>query len=377
MNLPLTLYIHLPWCVRKCPYCDFNSHALRGEVPENGYVDALLADLDDEATRTQGREVHAIFFGGGTPSLFSAPAIGRILDHAAAGLSLATDCEVTLEANPGTAEAARFAGYRAAGVNRLSLGVQSFDDTMLRTLGRIHGAAEAERAMAFAREAGFERINLDLMHGLPGQSEDGAVRDIEAALAFDPGHISHYQLTLEPNTAFHRDPPELPDDDSLAAIQDACHDRLRAAGYAQYEVSAWARPGQECRHNLNYWGFGDYLGIGAGAHGKLTDTGGRVTRRWKKKHPSAWIGGATEQLDGREELDAGTLEFEFLLNTLRLRDGFTESSFHSRTGRNIDELRPKLEQARRDGLLEFQENHWRASDLGWRFLNDLQARFLP
>lgn len=369
--------MHLPWCVRKCPYCDFNSHALRDDLPEDAYLDALLADLDDEAARVSGREVHALFFGGGTPSLFSANAIGRVLDRAAARLKLSGDCEVTLEANPGTAEAARFAGYRAAGVNRLSIGVQSFDDSMLQKLGRIHDGAAAMRALEMARTAGFDRINLDLMHGLPGQSLDGAVADMRRALAFDPGHVSHYQLTIEPNTAFHADPPVLPDDDTLWTIQEACHAELVQAGYQQYEVSAWARPGDECRHNLNYWRFGDYLGIGAGAHGKLTDADGTTMRGWKKRHPTAWTEGAGERTEGAAKLDPQTRMFEFLLNALRLRNGFTEDEFHERTGRQINEVADSLNAAGARGLLENQGNRWRASELGWRFLNDLQAMFLP
>lgn len=377
MNLPLTLYVHLPWCVRKCPYCDFNSHAMRDELPESEYIDALLADLNEEASRVAGRSVHAIFFGGGTPSLFSASGIGRILDQACSALALSNDCEITLEANPGTVESGRFAGFRAAGVNRLSIGVQSFDPAALSALGRVHDDVAARHALDEARRAGFDRINIDLMHGLPGQTVTGALRDVEEALAFDPGHVSHYQLTLEPNTAFHRDPPVLPDEDTLADIQDACHQRLADAGYDQYEISAWARAGQACRHNLNYWHFGDYLGIGAGAHGKLTLKDGQVTRRWKKRHPKAWTTPDGTWVEGEAALDTDTLAFEFMLNALRLRAGFTESLFEAHTGLQFDQVQGKLAQAQARGLMENTDEHWQPSALGWRFLNDLQALFLP
>ncbi|MEX0899346.1 MAG: radical SAM family heme chaperone HemW [Gammaproteobacteria bacterium] len=375
--LPLTLYVHLPWCVRKCPYCDFNSHALIGDLPEHTYIPSLLADLDAEAARAEGRPVHAIFFGGGTPSLFSAQAIGAVLDRAASQLALTEDCEVTLEANPGASEFGRFAGYHTAGVNRLSLGIQSFDNAMLTALGRIHDSAEAGQAIDAAARAGFARINLDLMHGLPGQTPAGAAADLDRALAYDTGHQSWYQLTLEPNTAFHHSPPALPDDDSLARIQDAGTERLAAAGYAQYEVSAWARPGEESRHNLNYWRFGDYLGVGAGAHGKLTGVDGRVVRRWKLRHPRAWANPAAPKIDGEQRLDAQTLRFEFMLNALRLREGFEESLFHERTGLEILSDETPWREARTRGLLECVDRRWRATELGWRFLDDLQTLFLP
>ncbi len=376
MPLPLTLYVHLPWCVRRCPYCDFNAHALAGDLPEDEYIAALLADLDEEATRAQGREVHAIFFGGGTPSLFSAAAIGRIVDRAAATLTLTADCEVTLEANPGAAEYGKFAGFRVAGVNRLSLGIQSFDDGMLKALGRIHDAAEAETAIAAARRAGFSRINLDLMYGLPGQTAPGARADIERALAHDPGHVSWYELTLEPNTPFGHSPPTLPDEDALAAIQAAGEAAFETAGYRRYEVSAWSRHGDACRHNLNYWRFGDYLGVGAGAHGKLTLDDGRPVRRWKKRHPKAWLASGN-RLDGTVELDPPTLRFEFMLNALRLSEGFTELMFHDRTGREFSEVAPILGQAEARGLVARDGGRWAPTDLGRRFLNDLQGLFLP
>ncbi|MFN2301256.1 MAG: radical SAM family heme chaperone HemW [Gammaproteobacteria bacterium] len=375
--LPLTLYVHLPWCVRKCPYCDFNSHALDGAVPEQDYLPALLADLDLEAARAAGRPVHAIFFGGGTPSLFSAAAIGSILDRAAERLALTDDCEVTLEANPGASEQERFAGYRAAGVNRISIGVQSFDDAMLRALGRIHDGADAARAIDAAARAGFNRINLDLMHVLPGQDVAGALTDIERALSYDTGHLSYYQLTIEPNTAFHNAPPQLPDDDAAATIQDAAYARLAAVGYRQYEVSAWARPGDECRHNLNYWRFGDYLGVGAGAHGKLSDDSGRIVRTWKLRHPRAWADPSADKVDGTQELAPPDARFEFMLNALRLRDGFTEKDFYERTDRPFSEIDRPIASAVDRGLLERSSTGWQATERGWRFLNDLQALFLP
>src|SRR5215469_7701003 len=286
---PLSLYVHMPWCVKKCPYCDFNSHGLKGEPPPYAdYVDVLLADLDadlrDFGAAVHGRAVHSIFFGGGTPSLFAPELIDRFLDGVRERLPLIEGAEITLETNPGTVEHGRFDGYLAAGVNRLSFGIQSFDDDKLRRLGRIHSASEAEAAVKSAQDAGYANINLDLMYALPQQTLDGAQADVTRAIALQPTHISHYQLTLEPNTAFAANPPPLPDDDHSWAMQEACEQALAAAGYGQYEVSAYAQPGRRCVHNLNYWRFGDYLGIGAGAHGKLTDTGtGEVLRRWKTR----------------------------------------------------------------------------------------------
>lgn len=380
MEIPLGLYIHLPWCERRCPYCDFNAHALRGQLPEADYLDALCADLRLEADRAAGRRVDSIFIGGGTPSLFSAAAIGRSLDEAARTLTLAADCEITLEANPGSAEAARFRGYHAAGVNRLSLGIQSFDDASLVRLGRIHDRAAALRAIESARAAGFERLNLDLMHGLPGQDVEHAHADLVQALAQSPGHISHYQLTLEPNTPFYRDPPELPGEDTLADIQDDCESLLEATGYLRYEISAWSLPGQESRHNLNYWRYGDYLGIGAGAHGKLTGADGRIVRRIRHRHPQAYLAAAADGRFIRAESQPDDAEraFEYMLNALRLREGFTEAAFVERTGLPVERIRPVLVRAARRGLLEQPAEHaWRPTGRGQRYLNDLQAMFLP
>ena len=288
----LSLYVHLPWCVKKCPYCDFNSHGLKGTLPEAAYVDALLRDLDQDLPRVAGRRIETVFFGGGTPSLFSAAAIARFLDGALRRLPFAADAEVTLEANPGTVERGRFAEYRAAGVTRLSIGVQSFDPAALKVLGRIHSSTEAVTAAEEAHAAGLANFNLDLMYALPGQSLEGALDDVARAATLKPAHISHYQLTLEPNTLFHAHPPTLPDEDTAWAMQEACQGALAERGYKQYEVSAYAQAGRECRHNLNYWRFGDYLGLGAGAHGKLTDASGRVTRIWKVKHPETYLRGA-------------------------------------------------------------------------------------
>jgi oxygen-independent coproporphyrinogen-3 oxidase len=383
---PLALYVHLPWCVRKCPYCDFNSHPLTlvggASVPDEAvYIAALLADLDQELSwlADQGgnrqRPLIAIFLGGGTPSLFSAEAIGELLRGVRERLDWGPDIEVTLEANPGTAEAARFAGYRAAGVNRLSIGVQSFAAPQLAALGRIHGAAEAVAAFRMAREAGFERVNLDLMFGLPGQTESMAIADLERAVALQPSHLSWYQLTLEPNTEFARRPPVLPDDDRIWAIQRAGRHRLARAGYRQYEVSAYARAGDQCRHNLNYWQFGDYLGIGAGAHGKLTQAGRRVVRRWKARHPREYLrsAGTPGATAGEQVLAEADLRLEFMLNALRLVDGVEPRLFAERTGLDLASIDRPLQRARQLGLLE--ADALRPTEFGRRFLNDLVNLF--
>ena len=379
-DVPLAVYVHLPWCVRKCPYCDFNSHPQRGALPIREYVDALLADLDHDLALAGARPVQAVFFGGGTPSLFPPEAIARVLQGLAARLPLAADAEVTLEANPGTVEHGPFAGYRAAGVNRLSFGVQSFDDGCLQRLGRIHTAGEAERAVKAAQDAGFGEINLDLMYALPGQTLAMAVDDVERALALQPGHLSHYQLTLEPNTLFAlRPPPGLPDPDLAWEMQEASQARLAAAGLLQYEVSAYAQPGRACRHNLNYWRFGDYLGLGAGAHAKLTLADGRVLRRWKQRHPAAYLAqaGSAAAIGGDEVLDPARLAFDFMLNALRLRDGVPLALFGARTGLPVDAIAAPLAQARARGWLEPDPAWLRTTDLGWRFLNDVLGLFLP
>jgi len=379
---PLSLYVHLPWCVRKCPYCDFNSHAMpaRG-VPEAAYLAALLDDLEHAARDVAGRPLVSIFFGGGTPSLFSADSIGRIVERAVQRLDAAPDLEVTLEANPGTVERGRFAAYRAAGVNRVSLGAQSFSDRHLVALGRIHARDETLAAVEELRAAQLDNFNLDLMYALPEQTLEEALADLEQAIRLEPPHLSHYQLTLEPGTAFEKRPPRLPDDESAYAMQLACQQRLAAAGYRHYEVSAYARAGRECRHNLNYWCFGDYLGIGAGAHGKVTDVvRGRVVRTARVKQPGRYLAAMqpAARLDEMRDVPAGDLAFEFCLNALRLGDGFDVESFESRTGLPWSVIAGTVADAVRKGLLApAPGSRWAPTELGARFLNDLQAMFLP
>ena len=376
---PLSLYAHFPWCVRKCPYCDFNSHTAGDRPPLDRYIDALLVDLEQEAVRANGRTVTSIFFGGGTPSLFSPAAIGRLLEKARGLLDVAGDAEITMEANPGTVECGALAGYRGAGVNRLSIGAQSFDDAALKRLGRIHGSDDIRHAFAEAADAGFDNINLDLMHGLPEQTLDKALADIDAAIELGPAHISWYQLTLEPNTVFYARPPAgLPNEDALAEIQDAGGARLQAAGFEQYEVSAWARAGRRCRHNLNYWLFGDYLAIGAGAHGKCSSPRG-IYRYRKPANPLQYLqvieGGGDPGPD--ETVAPADLPFEFMVNALRLVEGFTETDFRARTGLSVDDLEAMMREPLGKGLVERQPGgRWMPSALGRRFLNDLQAGFL-
>ena len=376
---PLSLYIHIPWCVKKCPYCDFNSHGLRGTLPEAAYVDALTRDLEQDLPRVTGREIQSVFFGGGTPSLFSAAAIGRILEGARTQLPFAPDAEVTLEANPGTVERGRFAEYKSAGVTRLSIGVQSFNPEHLQRLGRIHSSDEAVRAAEEAHAAGLGNFNLDLMYALPQQSNEQALTDVRRAMALAPAHLSHYQLTLEPNTEFHAHPPQLPDGDSAWDMQLACQAELTAGGYAQYEVSAYAREGRQCRHNLNYWRFGDYLGIGAGAHGKLTDGSGRVTRLWKLKHPETYLksAGTPACLGGVDAVSETDLAFEYMLNRLRLTEALALEDFRSATGLAPALLAPGLERGRSLGLLDETPLGWRVTPKGQAYLNDLQGLFLP
>jgi oxygen-independent coproporphyrinogen-3 oxidase len=377
---PLSLYVHLPWCVRKCPYCDFNSHERKGKLPFEGYVDALLADLDFDLPLAWGRTVHSVFFGGGTPSLFPPAAIDRFLQQASARLRFAPETEITLETNPGTVEHGPFAGYRAAGVNRLSFGVQSFDDGCLQRLGRIHTSGDAERAVKAAQDAGFDNFNLDLMYALPGQDLAMAVADVERAVALGPTHVSHYQLTLEPNTMFAARPPAgIPDEDSAWDMQEACQARLAAAGFGQYEVSAWARPGRQCAHNLNYWQFGDYLGIGAGAHGKLTlGAEQRVLRRWKVKHPAEYLAraGSAAAIGGDDVLNAGRLPFDFMLNALRLNAGVPMSLFEARTGLPRAAIAGRLAVARERGWIEPDAERLQPTELGLRFANDAIGLFL-
>jgi len=378
-RLPLSLYVHLPWCVRKCPYCDFNSHSSGGDAPVSRYVDALLIDLEREAQRADGRVVETVFLGGGTPSLFPPAEIGRLLDGAARCLGIAADAEVTMEVNPGTVECGSPAGYRAAGVNRLSVGAQSFDDRSLQAIGRIHGSDDIRRSVAEARAAGFDNINLDLMYALPGQTVEMAQADIAEAVRLEPSHLSWYQLTLEPNTVFHARPPaDLPDEELMWDIQDAGMAQLSDAGFRQYEVSAWARAGRECRHNLNYWQFGDYLAAGAGAHGKVTDRDG-VLRYRKVANPVQYMQTmeAGEHGTEAEVPDDATILFEFMLNALRLVDGFSEARFEERTGLSAARLATEAANALARGLLvRGPAGDWQPTALGRRFLNDLQAEFL-
>jgi oxygen-independent coproporphyrinogen-3 oxidase len=374
---PLSLYVHIPWCVRKCPYCDFNSHEVRAKIPEPEYIDALLRDLEQDLPRVWGRIVHTIFIGGGTPSLFSPEAIDRLLSGIRARLPLDQNPEITLEANPGTVELERFQGFRAAGVNRLSIGIQSFDEEKLKALGRIHGREEALRAAEAARAAGFDNFNLDLMFGLPGQTVEQALTDMRTAMALRPTHLSAYQLTIEPNTLFHARPPTLPDDDTAWEMQNQLQTELAAADYRQYEVSAYARPGYECRHNLNYWKFGDYLGIGAGAHAKITDRTG-ITRLWKVKHPNEYLSaaGTPESIGGEQKLSRHDAVAEFMLNALRLVDGFPSPLFQERAGLPISACEAKLTLAENQGLIDWDTRTIRPTPQGRRFLNNLLELFV-
>ncbi|WP_440941044.1 radical SAM family heme chaperone HemW [Immundisolibacter sp.] len=375
---PLSLYVHLPWCVRKCPYCDFNSHVAGAALPQAAYIDALLRDLEADLPLVWGRPVISVFLGGGTPSLFEPDAIDRLLSELRARLPVLAGAEITLEANPGTLDTGRLAGFREAGVNRLSLGVQSFDDACLKALGRIHDAAAARRAVQVARACGFERLNLDLMFGLPGQDVDQALRDLDTALAAEPGHLSWYQLTLEPNTVFYSHPPPLPAPERMEAIYEAGLARLAAAGYSRYEVSAYARPGHGCQHNVNYWQFGDYLGIGAGAHGKLTLPDG-IVRLAKYRQPATYMARASagQAVAERRRLDHDERVFEFLLNALRLVDGFTWRQFGERTGASLGAVRPRLQEAARQGLVTVDAHGARATSRGFDLLDSVLECFLP
>lgn len=374
---PLAAYVHIPWCVRKCPYCDFNSHAAGPELPETDYVDAVLADLEQDLVHVHGRPLTSIFFGGGTPSLFSAAALGRLLEGIERRVPFAPDIEITLEANPGTFEQAKFSAYRQLGINRLSIGVQSFQGDKLKALGRIHDGSEAIRAADMARNAGFDNFNLDLMHGLPDQSLDDALYDLRTAIAQGPTHLSWYQLTMEPNTVFWSQPPQLPEDDLLWDIQEAGQALLAEAGYAQYEVSAYAHAGRQARHNLNYWTFGDFLGIGAGAHAKLSSPEGRIQRTWKTRLPKDYLDPAKAFQAGARELDADELPFEFLMNALRLTDGVPAGLYPQRTGLPLADLAASRREAEAQGLLQADPARLAATPKGQLFLNDLLQRFLP
>ncbi|NRO96593.1 oxygen-independent coproporphyrinogen III oxidase-like protein [Paraburkholderia sp. NMBU_R16] len=374
---PLALYVHFPWCVRKCPYCDFNSHEWKGErFPENDYLGALRADLEQALPLVWGRQVHTVFIGGGTPSLLSAGGLDRLLSDVRALLPLDADAEITMEANPGTFEAEKFAQFRASGINRLSVGIQSFNERHLKALGRIHDSSDAHRAVEIAARH-FENFNLDLMFALPQQTLDECRADVERALSFDPPHLSLYHLTLEPNTLFAKYPPALPDDDASADMQDWIHERTAAAGYERYEVSAYAKPHRQCKHNLNYWRFGDYLGIGAGAHSKLSFAH-RIVRQARYKHPTTFIEKARAGSPVEDEREVGPhdLPFEFMLNALRLTEGFPVHRFIERTGLAITAIEPALREAEQRGLIARDHERIAPTPLGQRFLNDLQALFL-
>jgi oxygen-independent coproporphyrinogen-3 oxidase len=374
-QIPLSLYIHLPWCVQKCPYCDFNSHEMKNHLPETLYVDALLDELDSHLALINRRPLISIFFGGGTPSLFSAQSVERILNGVSQRMTLTHALEITLEANPGTVDQARFAGFRSAGVNRLSLGIQSLQNDKLATLGRIHDKDQACRAIDFARSAGFDNLNVDLMYGLPHQTTQDALQDIQTALSFQPQHFSWYQLTIEPNTLFYHQRPPLPADDTLWEMQLAGQQLLKAGGFHQYEVSAYAQTQRECVHNRNYWEFGDYLGIGAGAHSKIT-AGKQVKRFSQVKHPKDYLEKAKRHQQILTEVGEKELIFEFMLNALRLTAGVTMASFSERTGVSLQAISAQLALAQKRGLLCVDNGRLYASELGMRFLNDLVAIFL-
>jgi putative oxygen-independent coproporphyrinogen III oxidase len=380
MDASLALYVHMPWCVRKCPYCDFNSHQLKSAQPDASYIDALLRDFDTESPRVAGRRIDTVFFGGGTPSLFSPEEFARLLTALKERIAFADDVEITLEANPGTIERGRFAGYAQAGINRVSLGAQSFDARALNVLGRIHSADDTHRAVEELRAAKLDNFNLDLMYALPQQTPEEALEDVRIACSLGPQHVSYYQLTLEPGTVFHARPPSLPDEDAAWDMQTAGQKLLAEAGYAQYEVSAYAKQGKRCRHNLNYWLFGDYVGLGAGAHGKLSlGLPMQILRTTKPKQPRDYqdqIRQARGAVGDSAFVAPTDLPFEFMLNALRLNDGFSRDGYEERTGLPLQMLDEQLARARRRGLLEECGAGWRPTELGRRFLNDLQASFL-
>ena len=373
---PLALYVHIPWCIRKCPYCDFNSHAATPELPEQAYVEAVLADLELDLVHVHGRPLESIFFGGGTPSLFSAPALKVLLEGIEQRIPFSSTIEITLEANPGTFEQEKFAAYRALGINRLSIGIQSFADSKLQALGRVHSGAEAVKAVTMARQAGFANFNLDLMHGLPDQSPEQALADLQTAIDLAPSHLSWYQLTMEPNTVFWSKPPLLPEDDVLWDIQEAGQALLAEHGFIQYEVSAYARAEQTALHNVNYWSFGDFIGIGAGAHGKVSDPQGRIQRTWKTRQPADYLNPDKAFLAGSATLAAADLPFEFLMNALRLTDGVELKLFSERTGLPVASLQTGLQQAQQRGLLSEDPERLAPSLQGQLFLNDLLHIFL-
>ncbi|MGR6860652.1 radical SAM family heme chaperone HemW [Aliivibrio salmonicida] len=377
---PLSLYIHIPWCIQKCPYCDFNSHALKTTIPEAQYISALIDDLDTDLARynmkNDPRKLHSIFIGGGTPSLITAPEIKRLLIEVEKRLPFADDIEITMEANPGTVEAGRFIEYREAGVNRISIGVQSFQQEKLEKLGRIHGKDEALRAARLAHEAGLNSFNLDLMHGLPNQSIDDALSDLKQAIDLNPPHLSWYQLTIEPNTVFYYKPPTLPDDDDLWDIFEQGHQILSDAGYVQYEISGYSKVGYQCRHNLNYWRFGDYLGIGCGAHGKLSFADGRIIRTTKIKHPRGFLDLMKPYLIDEQEVADHDRPFEFFMNRFRLLEACPKQDFIDKTGLGLESIQEIMDWAKEKKYLEETETHWQITEHGKLFLNDLLEAFV-
>ncbi|WP_299020476.1 radical SAM family heme chaperone HemW [uncultured Photobacterium sp.] len=377
---PLSLYVHIPWCVQKCPYCDFNSHALKTDIPELDYIDALIDDLETDLAAYQlengYRPLHSIFIGGGTPSLISPEEIGRLLQAIEARIPFSPDIEITMEANPGTVEAGRFNAYREVGVNRISIGIQSFQDEKLKRLGRIHGCDEAIRAAQLATEAGLNSFNVDLMHGLPDQSIEDALSDLQQAIALNPPHLSWYQLTIEPNTLFYSKPPTLPDDDDLWDIFEQGHKLLTEAGYVQYEISGYSKPGKQCRHNLNYWRFGDYLGIGCGSHGKISFADGTITRTVKVKHPRGYLNPEKPYLDQETQVENSERPFEFFMNRFRLLESFPKKDFIERTGLPLSAIESSIDWAINLNYLEDQDDKWQITEHGKLFLNDLLAAFV-
>jgi len=379
---PLSLYIHIPWCVRKCPYCDFNSHEQKQTLPEDAYVEAVLNDLTAEMPNIWGRTIASVFIGGGTPSLFSAKALENLMSGVRALTALQPNIEITMEANPGTFEQEKFKDFRQLGINRLSIGVQSFNETHLKTLGRIHSGDEAMRAIDIAHAAGFEDINIDLMFALPQQSEAEALDDVAQAIALNPAHISYYELTLEPNTLFAKHPPKVPEDEQRWQIHQQGMTLLAEHGYERYEISAFAKTSKQCKHNNNYWLFGDYLGIGAGAHSKISFANtGDIVRRWKHKHPTRYLNGAArtnaDYVGGETTLSQSDTAIEFMMNALRLKDGFAIPVFEQHTGVSINHWQPAIEQAIDKGLLEQSEMNLRATEHGFNFVNDLLDLFMP
>ncbi|MDH3831686.1 MAG: radical SAM family heme chaperone HemW [Gammaproteobacteria bacterium] len=377
---PLSLYIHIPWCVRKCPYCDFNSHEARDEIPEAAYIDALIADLEQDLPAVWGRTVETVFFGGGTPSLFSPEGIDRLLADVRARIALKPQAEITLEANPGTVDHARFKGFREAGINRLSIGIQSFQPELLKKIGRIHSDTEAITAVEAAHQAGFENFNLDLMFGLPGQTQKQALQDLQMARDLKPAHISWYELTIEPNTWFHRHPPQRPDDNTLWEMQQAGRALLEAAGYQRYEVSAYGRAQQQCRHNMNYWQFGDYLGIGAGAHAKISDAATQgITRTAKQRHPRNYLENAhtSARIGSSTRIKPADAVLEFAMNALRLDQGFSPAAFTVATGLSYTGIESIVNKGVTDGLLSDDAGVIRTTPKGQRFLNELLQHWMP